>query len=237
MKHSTIIACLCECLERGKGINTVMAEINLTADWLKFLTPRDRVKLYQAREIYVEGLERVMTERARMGRSIGKISHALRMARENPLRLPDDDDGTLRAPSKAGTFNPNVPKSPTHKTSRSKIISPPRARKFAALEVLKELKLLELETDTPSPPTDSFSPPNPTPAPEKVEKPTCGHLRAEERLLEVPPEAPKPELRWKRLFTGRAVATDATGKVIKSLKPGAPGYPLESEFDNQRSDQ
>ncbi len=59
MKHAQIVEYLCDRLSEGIGINEALAELNLVTNYLAdHLTPADRVRLHQAREIYVEGLDR-----------------------------------------------------------------------------------------------------------------------------------------------------------------------------------
>ena len=56
---------------------------------------------------------------------------------------------------------------------------------------------------------------------------------AHQRRPEAPVAQPEPELHWYRLFTGRAVQRDESGKVVVGpLMPNQNGYPHESEFVN-----
>ena len=72
MKHSDIIAHLCHRLSTGDGINSALAEIGLTTDYLAdHLTGPDRARLQQAHAIHRETLEKQLAERSSSRRCAG----------------------------------------------------------------------------------------------------------------------------------------------------------------------
>lgn len=225
MRHSDIIAHLCHRLSTGDGINSALAEIGLTTDYLAdHLTGPDRARLQQAHAIHRETLEKQLAERARAGRPtrfIASALHALRKA--GPLVLPGDDDDV----EAERYINRHVPKRIVSKIAALPATEARATDEFQILQALSRLpeapeRASEIEAEqprqqdtlpAPKPPKPP-RPPSPEPAPS-------------------PPPAPEPpKAHWFRMFTGRAVLRTEDGTVVKSVLPGEAGYPHVIQFTN-----
>ena len=90
MRHKGIVRHLCHYLNRGLGINEACAELGLTTTYIAKRCKRtDRVRLHQAHMLYVEGLQRELVQRARLGRPCGRLKQVIDDL--PPLNLPGDD--------------------------------------------------------------------------------------------------------------------------------------------------
>ena len=96
MKHKGIVTRLCYFLIQGYGINSALAELGLTTTYLTERIRRiDRVRLHQAHDSYVEGLNREVVQRARLGRHTGTLKRVIDDL--PPFCLPGDDKDEARA--------------------------------------------------------------------------------------------------------------------------------------------
>ena len=238
MKHKTIITRLCYSLNQGCGINSALAELNLTPVYLERLRRSDRAKLHQARAIYVEGLQREIVNRARLGRATGQLERAL----DNLplLTLPGDDEDQEREFRRNSKDDDGViidEGSPSLSLSNLHLF-------LGNTQIVDEDEDDESEDkpekDPPRRPRKHLPPDKPAeeaPAaprstPQASDTPFAAlSRRPPEDANQRPPE-PDPALHWVRLFTGRAVLRDEDGKTIRSVMPGVAGYPREHQFIN-----
>lgn len=232
MKHRTIITRLCYSLGEGHGINSALAELGLTTTFLtKRLRRSDRRKLHQAAAIYRESLQCEIIQRARLGRATGQLERAL----DNlpPLDLPGDAEDEERASRRSDIYDDAV------------IVDVDDLSSFTDfpgtfggpsddVEDEDEGEGEDEGEDAPAAPSrrlQANSAPSALESPHPVEEP---HQRRPQGAGEDDTEEPEPEPRryWRRLFTGRAQLLDEDGTVVRSVMPGAAGYPHESEFVN-----
>jgi len=221
MKHKTKIKSLCCFLIQGHGINEALAELGLTPTYLDRLRRSDRVRLHQAHQIFREGLQRDLANRARLGRHTGTLK---RVIDDLPfLALPGDDEDQEREHRKWHRRN-------FKDEDAGEVIIPHNGSYIDApfpekLSQIREGDLVDDEDEddpaveaTPAPRRRLQTNETPFAAPSSRPPP-------EDATQRRPEPEPAPELHWYRLFTGRAVQRDGDGKVVRSAMPGAYDYP------------
>ena len=225
MKHKTIITRLCYFLNEGYGINKALAELGLTPTYLTERCRRtDRVKLHQAHQIYREGLEREIVQRARLGRDITRLERALNNLPF--LSLPGDDEDEERVhrrwerrnfPSDVDDdFNRFVPQGAAVDVGR--LVDLGRG----------DVEDFEDEEDA----SEASSAPRSRPQTSVTPFAALSARPPEDANRRRPEPEPEPKLTWYRLFTGRAQLRDEDGNVVRTVMPGQSGYPHERQFIN-----
>ena len=226
MKHKTKIKSLCYFLIQGHGINEALAELGLTPTYLSRLRRSDRVKLHQARNIFVEGLQRDLANRARLGRHTGTLKRVIDDL--PPLDLPGDDEDQERADRKRSRRS-------FKDVDDGEII---RYNGFTnylpeTISGIREEDLEGFEDDDEDTDPTEEAPAAPRTSPQARETPSAASIPHPVEDADQQAPEPKPKTHWFRLYTGRAVQRDEDGKVVAGpLMPNQNGYPHESEFVN-----
>lgn len=230
MNHKGIVARLCHFLSQGYGINEALAELGLTTNYLTERIRRiDRSKLHQARACYVEGLQRELVQRARLGRACGRLKQVIDDLPE--LDIPGDDKDEARA----------------YREWRRRNFASDDGVAFGwpVNQSLGEVRRLlqnsgDVEDDEDDDATETVSSPA-SEAPASSLRGPQTSVTPFAAISSRPPEdanqrrpepEPEPKLTWYRLFTGRAQLRDEDGNVVRTVMPGQSGYPHERQFIN-----